>query len=376
MKVGDYVYAHEKNSGNNQRWRVRSNGFIQVYDNDDRVLDVEQGSRNSGARVIVYSRNNGGKGTPNQIFQIEYVTPPPTPSPTRPPTPPSTPPPAGRPKKCCDCSSIAHKRANNDEKKFLQFLKAESNCIDPEVSCGDSFLHKCSAALVSAYFNNDAVCNSAAPDLCGDDCRSVIDVFSVMSEGKKLAIADVVMSVFGVVSVIVQISFSNRSGSNSLIGSIAAFAIGCAIICALVQIGIEAAFLHRYSPSGSASWQTGCEMISACNSDQGPSSDISQVYGNFNSTLQTLWVEIAFNVVSLFVFCFACLERDESKVPSFLLELCLEVLQVIASALVYKDVEASTGAVLLQSGGFIGTFSPDSKLCLLPCCAAALCSER
>jgi hypothetical protein len=75
MRPGDSVHAHEQHSGMNQRWTVRSNGFIQLFDNDDRVLDVDRRSTAVDAPVIVYTRN-GNTGTPNQIFQlIEYVPP-------------------------------------------------------------------------------------------------------------------------------------------------------------------------------------------------------------------------------------------------------------------------------------------------------------
>jgi hypothetical protein len=119
-------------------------------------------------------------------------------------------------------------------------------------------------------------------------------------------------------------------------------------------------------------------MLSACDSDQGPSSDVSQVYGNINNILQTLKVEIAVNVFMILVLCanLGIKPDDSSSALSAavnVFEACGEVLQVVTSVLIYIDLDATIRGVFLLSEKLIGAFSPDSELCLLPCCNPAFC---
>jgi hypothetical protein len=124
-------------------------------------------------------------------------------------------------------------------------------------------------------------------------------------------------------------------------------------------------------------------MLSACDSDQGPSSVVSQVYGNINNIFTTLKAEIAVNVflivflsVRLYFEQQSTARQSGQQVVLDVFELFLEVSQIAPSVLVYIDLKATTSAVFLLSEKLIGTFSPDSQLCLLPCCNPAFCLER
>jgi hypothetical protein len=149
-----------------------------------------------------------------------------------------------------------------------------------------------------------------------------------------------------------------------------------------VQIIIEGIFLARYRNDGSEQWLTGCDVLSSCSTDQGPASAVSQIYNEVNSLVTIVTVEIATNVLNLFMMCATVFmevqvgsSTGRSNLHLFILgvEVLLEIAQVAGSGIALKSLEATISPVNQLTGSLIGKFSESAALCLLPCCADSSC---
>ncbi len=159
---------------------------------------------------------------------------------------------------------------------------------------------------------------------------------------------------------------------------------GLASLCATIaQIVIEAVFIARYRSGGSQEWLLGCEILSACSTDQGPSSAVSQIYNEVDSMTRIVVAEIIVNVVSLILMLVSLYVTwsqaaattttgtPNSQFANFVLvfEALLEIGQVACSALALKQMEGSIQPVNQLLGSLIGMLSENSDLCVLPCCS-------
>ena len=154
---------------------------------------------------------------------------------------------------------------------------------------------------------------------------------------------------------------------------------GLASLCATIaQIVIEAVFISRYKSGGSEAWLLGCEILSTCSTDQGPSSAVSQIYNEVDSMTRIVVAEIIINVFSLIlmvVSLYGTLSQASSSQfnsnSNFVLvfEALIEIGQVICSALALQQMEGSMQPVNQLLGSLIGTLSENNGLCVLPCCS-------
>jgi hypothetical protein len=152
---------------------------------------------------------------------------------------------------------------------------------------------------------------------------------------------------------------------------------GLASLCATIaQIVIEAVFISRYRSGGSQEWLLGCEILSSCLTDQGPSSAVSQIYNEVDSMTRIVVAEIVVNVFSLIlmvVSLYATLSQASSSqfATNFVLvvEALIEIGQVACSALALEQMEGSMQPVNQLLGSLIGILSDNNDLCVLPCCS-------
>ena len=155
---------------------------------------------------------------------------------------------------------------------------------------------------------------------------------------------------------------------------------GLASLCAtLAQIIIEAVFVSRYRSGGSQEWLLGCEILSTCSTDQGPSSAVSQIYNEVDSMTNIVVAEIVVNVfslilmvVSLYVYSQASSSPQASSQSAanivMVIEALIEIGQVVCSALALEQMEGSMQPVNQLLGSLIGKLSENNDLCVLPCC--------
>jgi hypothetical protein len=147
----------------------------------------------------------------------------------------------------------------------------------------------------------------------------------------------------------------------------------------IAQIVIEAVFIDRYRSGGSQEWLLGCEILSTCSTDQGPSSAVSQIYNEVDSMMRIVVAEIIVNVVSLILMVVslyvtwsqASSSQSQNQFSSFVLvlEALLEIGQVVCSALALEQMEGSIQPVNQLLGSLIGMLSENNGLCVLPCCS-------
>jgi hypothetical protein len=103
--------------------------------------------------------------------------------------------------RCCDCAAMSLQRLSLSPSDFNIFLSR--NCVASKSECRIREVARCSHALTSKLFDDEADCSlissESKPSLCNSDCESVLSVHSTMAGAKSLAEGDVAASVLGLV---------------------------------------------------------------------------------------------------------------------------------------------------------------------------------
>jgi hypothetical protein len=163
------------------------------------------------------------------------------------------------------------------------------------------------------------------------------------------------------------------------------FFLAASLITTIVQIIIEAVMVARYNNGGSQQWLSGCEILSACTIEQGPSSAMSQIYNEVENMMKIVIAEIVGNVIGLFVTIYTtCQIRQaldssaQAPNPTSGLTVCLVVFemllesgQVACSALALQSMDGSIKPVNELFSSLVGKHSGNAGLCVLPCCGSS-----
>ena len=101
---------------------------------------------------------------------------------------------------CCDCADMSLQRSKLSSSDFNSFLLR--NCVAPKSDCRIKDVLRCSHALTSKLFDDQADCrrlSSSKASFCNSECDSVLSVKPTMAGAKDLAAVDVAASVVGMV---------------------------------------------------------------------------------------------------------------------------------------------------------------------------------
>jgi hypothetical protein len=163
------------------------------------------------------------------------------------------------------------------------------------------------------------------------------------------------------------------------------FFLAASLITTFVQIIIEIVMVTRYNNGGSQQWLSGCEILSACSTEQGPASATSQIYNDVENMMKIVIVEIVgnfFNLVLMAASTYSIhqeISQPAGSSPSRanvvlcvnVFEMLLEIGQVACSALALKSMDGSIKPVNELISSLVGTFSENAGLCVLPCCGSS-----
>jgi len=164
------------------------------------------------------------------------------------------------------------------------------------------------------------------------------------------------------------------------------FFLAASLITTFVQIIIEIVMVTRYNNGGSQQWLSGCEILSACSTEQGPASTTSQIYNDVENMMKIVIVEIVGNFFNLVLMAASTYStHQEISQPaavsnpnrmcfvylSHVFEMLLEIGQVASSDLAMKSIDGSIKPVNELFSSLVGTFSENAGLCLLPCCGSS-----
>lgn len=177
------------------------------------------------------------------------------------------------------------------------------------------------------------------------------------------------------------------------------FFLVASLITTFVQIIIEIIMVSRYNNGGSQQWLSGCEILSACSTEQGPSSTMSQIYNEIDNMMKIVVAEIVCNLIGFVLMIYstrefhkklqsavppqparpaaqpaaqAALQRPSVTVCVVVFEMLLEVAQVACSALALKSMEGSITPVNeLLFSSLVSKYSENAGLCVLPCCVSS-----
>ncbi len=172
------------------------------------------------------------------------------------------------------------------------------------------------------------------------------------------------------------------------------FALAASLTTTFVQIIIEIVMVTRYNNGGSQQWLSGCEILSACSMEQGPSSATSQIYNEVENMMKIVVAEIVGNVFNLILMAASTYQIHQEFVqsarppvasspavptstrPHVILcvncfEMLLEVGQVVCSALALQSMEGSIRPVNELFDNLVGKHSDSAGLCVLPCCGSS-----
>jgi len=302
---------------------------------------------------------------------------------------------------------MARQKALMPSSDYSSFLYM--NCVVPTAQCRSKDVLRCSAALTSKLFDGSDVCGRQSSDanllsLCDSDCRSVLAISPTMKGAKTLAGVDVATSVLGMVrfmrsnceqnsacSLHMYMSNPDQVLKIALLAGLLffdltefkikisiLFLLFASLVATITQITIEGVFLTRYRNGGSEQWLTGCEVLSACSVNQGPASEMSQIYNEVSSLMTIVGVEIAANVINLLMMCAMVFLENQGRSQGngrnigqhilFALEVLFEILQVVGSGIALNSLNANIDPVNELADSLVGTFSESASLCLLPCC--------
>lgn len=164
------------------------------------------------------------------------------------------------------------------------------------------------------------------------------------------------------------------------------FFLAASLATTFAQIVIEAVMVDRYNNGGSQQWLSGCEVLSACLTEKGPSSAVSQIYNEVENMMKILIGEIVANLISLVLMAISTYQIRQDMSPSAgppnptrentllcvnLVEMLLEVGQVACSALALQSIEGSIKPVNELFSSLVGRHSESAGLCVLPCCGSS-----
>ena len=282
-------------------------------------------------------------------------------------------------KQCCDCHAMSLQRLSNAS-YFNPFLLR--NCVAPKSECRTRDVLRCSHALTSKMFDDQAECrqisSASKASLCNSDCQSVISVRPTMAGAKSLAVGDVVVCAL-------VMAFKVAMLCSSCKNECLYFFLFLAILATISQIIMESLMYDRYKKGGSQEWLSGCEILSACSTEQGPASAASQIYNDVENMMKIVIVEIVgnfFNLVLMAASTYSIhqeISQPAGSSPSRahvvlcvnVFEMLLEIGQVACSALALKSMDGSIKPVNELISSLVGTFSENAGLCLLPCCGSS-----
>jgi hypothetical protein len=161
------------------------------------------------------------------------------------------------------------------------------------------------------------------------------------------------------------------------------FFSAASLITSFVQIIIEAVMVDHYNKGGSQQWLSGCEILSSCLIEKGPSSAVSQIYNEVENMMKIVIAEVVGNFFSLVVTAISTYlahqdlsqsaglpnpTRENVIICLNFFEMLLEVGQVACSVLAFQSMEGSINPVNELFSSLVGKYSEKAGLCVLPCC--------